>query len=52
MGSNASSLLDLLAQRMYESGILYQGDEIVISSENHLANVTPWLDLQRGLWGG
>jgi selenocysteine lyase/cysteine desulfurase len=45
MGSNASSLLELLARRMYESGLLCQGDEIVLSSENHLANVTPWLDL-------
>jgi selenocysteine lyase/cysteine desulfurase len=52
MGSNATSLLDLLARRMYESGILYQGDEIVISSENHLANVTPWLDLAAKIVGG
>ena len=52
MGSNASSLLDLLARRMYESGILYQGDEIVISTENHLANVTPWLDLAAKIVGG
>jgi selenocysteine lyase/cysteine desulfurase len=39
LGSNATSLLDLLARRMFASGILCHGDEIVIASENHLANV-------------
>ena len=45
LGSNATSLLDLLARRMFASGILCHGDEIVVASENHLANVFPWLDL-------
>ncbi|KAL3769116.1 hypothetical protein ACHAW5_008935 [Stephanodiscus triporus] len=52
MGSNASSLLDLLARRINKSGILCQEDEIVISSENHLANITPWLDLAATIAGG
>jgi selenocysteine lyase/cysteine desulfurase len=52
MGLNASSLLDLLARRIYKSGILCQEDEIVISSENHLANVKPWLDLAATIAGG
>lgn len=43
MGMNASSLLDLLARKM--RNIISKGDEIIISSENHLANVTPWLSL-------
>jgi len=45
MGLNASSLLDLLARKM--SSIISKGDEIIISSENHLANVTPWLTLAK-----
>ena len=45
MRMNASSLLDLLAQKMSSS--ISKGDEIIISSENHLANVTPWLSLAK-----
>mmetsp|Transcript_24671 Transcript_24671/g.50018 ORF Transcript_24671/g.50018 Transcript_24671/m.50018 type:complete len:275 (-) Transcript_24671:1833-2657(-) len=43
MGSNATSLLDLLARKYCESGVLAPGDEIVVASENHLAHVHPWL---------
>mmetsp|Transcript_21090 Transcript_21090/g.43970 ORF Transcript_21090/g.43970 Transcript_21090/m.43970 type:complete len:481 (-) Transcript_21090:149-1591(-) len=47
MGSNATSLLDLLARKIYNGGMISGGDEIVIASENHLANVTPWLEVAR-----
>lgn len=43
LGSNASSLLSGLAAKYVRSGFLKESDEIVIHSENHLANVTPWL---------
>ena len=42
LGSNATSLFDILAHKYSRSGIICSGDEIVISIENHLANVTPW----------
>lgn len=47
LGFNASILLFTLAQRYAQTGLLKKGDEIVISSENHLANVRPWLDAAR-----
>mmetsp|Transcript_14299 Transcript_14299/g.23323 ORF Transcript_14299/g.23323 Transcript_14299/m.23323 type:complete len:521 (-) Transcript_14299:264-1826(-) len=47
MGSNASSLLNQLAQKICASCLISKGDEIVIASENHLANVTPWLELAK-----
>jgi len=47
MGSNATSLLDQLAQKISVSGLIVQGDEIVLASENHCANVTPWLEVAR-----
>jgi selenocysteine lyase/cysteine desulfurase len=43
LGSNATSLLNLLAAQYARSGFLKKSDEIVISSENHLANVKPWV---------
>jgi selenocysteine lyase/cysteine desulfurase len=43
LGANASSLLSVLAAQYARSGFLKKSDEIVISSENHLANVTPWV---------
>ncbi|KAL7522290.1 hypothetical protein ACHAWX_006995, partial [Stephanocyclus meneghinianus] len=46
MGPNATSLLEDLAQRCFE-GILKEGDEIVIASENHFANVLPWVTLAK-----
>jgi len=49
MGTNASYLLVEIARRMQESGVIDQGDEIIISSENHLANVTPWLKIARSV---
>jgi len=45
LGMNATSLLNSLARKM--SSIISKGDEIIISSENHLANVTPWLILAK-----
>lgn len=45
LGSNASSLLASLANAYLKSGFLNRDDEIVLSSENHLANVQPWLDI-------
>ncbi|KAL7435374.1 hypothetical protein ACHAXH_003224 [Discostella pseudostelligera] len=49
MGTNASCLLAEIARRMHESGVIGQRDEIIISSENHLANVTPWLKIARSV---
>ncbi|KAL7467109.1 hypothetical protein ACHAXS_007384, partial [Conticribra weissflogii] len=43
VGSNATSLLERLAYKFRESGALAPGDDIVIASENHMANVQPWL---------
>jgi selenocysteine lyase/cysteine desulfurase len=43
MGANATSLIDMLANMYCENGMLTKDDEIVIASENHLANVTPWV---------
>lgn len=43
MGANATSLIEILAQMYCDNGILTKDDEIIIASENHLANVTPWI---------
>ncbi len=43
MGANATSLIDILARMYVANGILRRDDEVVIASENHLANVTPWI---------
>ena len=42
LGPNATSLLDVLAQKYIQSRFVRAGDEIVVSTENHRANVTPW----------
>jgi selenocysteine lyase/cysteine desulfurase len=42
LGANASTLLFTLAQRYVQTGMLQKHDEIVISLENHRANVQPW----------
>ena len=42
LGANASSLLMSLANQYIQLGLVKAGDEIVLSSENHLANVSPW----------
>ncbi|KAL3787140.1 hypothetical protein ACHAWO_010698 [Cyclotella atomus] len=44
MGNNATSLLDSLAHRCFSNG-LQEGDELILASENHCANVMPWLHL-------
>ena len=44
-GANASSLLERLSDRILRSGLIRRGDEIVLSTENHLANVLPWIDV-------
>eukprot|EP00804_Cyclotella_cryptica_P014106 CCRYP_005558-RA/>CCRYP_005558-RA protein AED:0.01 eAED:0.01 QI:0/0/0/1/1/1/2/0/1064 len=46
MGPNATSLLENLAQQYY-GGMLTEGDEIIIASENHLANVLSWIALAK-----
>jgi selenocysteine lyase/cysteine desulfurase len=43
LGANASSLFEQLAHKYVQSGLLSRNDEIIVSTENHLANVTPWL---------
>ncbi|KAL7450149.1 hypothetical protein ACHAWC_004095 [Mediolabrus comicus] len=42
-GANATSLIEILAQTYCDKGIITKDDEIVIASENHVANVTPWI---------
>lgn len=42
LGPNATSLFETLAQKYFRSKRICAGDEIIISTENHLANVTPW----------
>jgi selenocysteine lyase/cysteine desulfurase len=44
-GSNATTLLMLLAHWYLKFGFVTGDDEIIVSSDNHLANVTPWLDV-------
>ena len=43
LNANASTLLSALAQLYVQSGLLRAGDEIVLCSENHQANLQPWL---------
>ncbi|GKY93048.1 hypothetical protein MPSEU_000273100 [Mayamaea pseudoterrestris] len=43
-GANATSLLSRLAQEYVRTGRLMKDDEIVISTENHLANIKPWIE--------
>ena len=44
LGPNATSLLESLARNYFRSA-LKEGDEIILASENHLANVLPWTSL-------
>jgi selenocysteine lyase/cysteine desulfurase len=43
VGPNASSLLATLATLYVEFGLLTSSDEVVISTENHVANFEPWV---------
>eukprot|EP00978_Attheya_sp_CCMP212_P034208 scaffold142323_cov28-Attheya_sp.AAC.1 len=43
LGPNATMLLDRLAHIYVRRKWLTQDDEIIMSTENHLANVSPWL---------
>lgn len=43
LGQNASSILATLAHQYVKAGLLRHGDEVLISSDNHLANVEPWI---------
>ena len=43
LGSNATSLLQTLADAYVQTGLLTRDDQIVLSTENHLANVQPWI---------
>lgn len=45
LGSNATSLLQSLATYFVQTKTLQAGDEIVISTENHRANIQPWVDV-------
>lgn len=44
LGSNATSLLASLAECYVDLGLLKRDDEIIISTENHVANATPWIE--------
>lgn len=46
-GANATSLVFSLASQYVRSGLLQATDEILISTENHLANITPWKAVAR-----
>jgi selenocysteine lyase/cysteine desulfurase len=46
-GSNATTLLALLSQEIMHSGFLTKGDEIIVSTDNHTANLEPWLKTAR-----
>eukprot|EP00934_Nitzschia_sp_Nitz4_P000926 Nitzschia sp. Nitz4//scaffold76_size158648//155766//158525//NITZ4_002574-RA/size158648-snap-gene-0.318-mRNA-1//-1//CDS//3329557929//926//frame0 len=43
LGPNASTLLANLARAYVQSGLVKEGDEVVISTENHNANFLPWI---------
>jgi selenocysteine lyase/cysteine desulfurase len=43
VGPNATSLLAALADKYVKFGLLSATDEVVISTENHLANYEPWM---------
>ena len=45
LGSNATALLETLATKFVDQ--LHTDDEIVLASENHLANVTGWIWLAK-----
>lgn len=47
LGANASSLLSSLASQYVHLGLIRKEDELILSAENHLANVTPWLEAAR-----
>mmetsp|Transcript_9286 Transcript_9286/g.13704 ORF Transcript_9286/g.13704 Transcript_9286/m.13704 type:complete len:887 (+) Transcript_9286:3-2663(+) len=53
LGCNATSLLRDLAKRYADdgsrSGFVKKGDEIIIRTENHLANVLPWVELAQSV---
>lgn len=44
-GANATSMFERLARYFAKLGYIKDHDEIVIASENHVANVNPWMDL-------
>ena len=48
-GANASSLFEKLAHLYVQTGLLKSGDELIICTENHLANVTPWVTAARSV---
>lgn len=43
-GMNASSLFESLARLYVDSGFLRENDNVILASENHSANVAPWVD--------
>lgn len=44
-GANATSMFERLARYFAKLGFIKDNDEIIIASENHVANVNPWIDL-------
>lgn len=51
LSANATTLLHALAQRYVQTGLLQAGDEIVLCSENHQANLQPWLGAAQSVGG-
>jgi selenocysteine lyase/cysteine desulfurase len=46
-GSNASSLFHILANWYVQMNKIQAGDEILLQTENHVANVSPWIDVAK-----
>ena len=51
LGANSSHLFGQLARLYVKSKFLSSGDELVLASENHLANVKPWIEAVREIGG-
>ena len=43
LGANASSMFESLSRSFVDSGSLKHSDDIILASENHTANVIPWI---------
>ena len=43
LGPNATTLLASLADQYVRLGLLRHGDEVIVSTENHVANFDPWV---------
>mmetsp|Transcript_30493 Transcript_30493/g.46781 ORF Transcript_30493/g.46781 Transcript_30493/m.46781 type:complete len:456 (+) Transcript_30493:53-1420(+) len=49
LGPNATTLFELLSHQYVLSGFLKGGDEVIVCSENHLANANPWIYIAKAV---